>query len=221
MIVERIMQYIEYKGINKNIFYKETGLSNGFLDKVKDIGSSKIEQILNTYDDIEPNWLITGKGEMIVLKNNLVSEELMDYVVNKQPINVKNFKNVKPFYNQVIKSGKSITDYINIDILDGYIYNLPGLSSTINIFPVIGFSMLPEVLENALIGLKKVKTWETMDTSKKYLIITKKDRMIKYIEHDDNDNSIFWCLAPKYQKFKIYKEDIVEIHRITFVLNPA
>lgn len=65
MIVDRILQLIEFKGINKSRFYKETGLSNGFLDKVKDIGASKIEDILNTYDDINPEWLLTGKGYMI------------------------------------------------------------------------------------------------------------------------------------------------------------
>lgn len=67
MIVERILQIIEYKGINKRKLYIETGLSNGFLDKVKDIGASKIEQILNVYSDINPEWLVTGKGNMIKL----------------------------------------------------------------------------------------------------------------------------------------------------------
>lgn len=65
MIIERVLQLIEFKGLNKSRFYKDTGLSNGFLDKVKDIGSSKLEDILNAYPDINPAWLITGKGEMI------------------------------------------------------------------------------------------------------------------------------------------------------------
>ena len=37
MIVERIIELIDYKGINKRKFFLKTGLSNGFLDKVKDI----------------------------------------------------------------------------------------------------------------------------------------------------------------------------------------
>ncbi len=65
MIVERILQIIEYKGISKNKFYTETSLSNGFLDKVKDVGVSKVEIILSTYPDINPTWLLTGKGEML------------------------------------------------------------------------------------------------------------------------------------------------------------
>ena len=64
MIVDRILQLIEYKGINKRKFYIETGLSNGFLDKVKNIGGSKIEKILIAYPDINPEWLLTGNGNM-------------------------------------------------------------------------------------------------------------------------------------------------------------
>lgn len=66
MIIDRIMQIIDFKGINKRKFYIETGLSNGFLDKVKDIGVSKIELILNTYPDINPIWLLTGIGHMTI-----------------------------------------------------------------------------------------------------------------------------------------------------------
>jgi hypothetical protein len=81
-MIERIFQIIEYKGINKSVFYKSTGLSNGFLDKVKDIGVSKLEQILNAYPDINMEWLLTGKGEMLkselpVVKTN---ETELDYL---------------------------------------------------------------------------------------------------------------------------------------------
>ncbi|OWP83226.1 hypothetical protein BWK59_11660 [Flavobacterium davisii] len=69
MIIDRILKFIEYKGISKSKFYKETSLSNGFLDKVKDIGVSKIEHILTTYPDINIEWLLLGKGEMLKTKN--------------------------------------------------------------------------------------------------------------------------------------------------------
>lgn len=62
---ERILQFIDFKGITKNKFYKETGLSNGFLDKVNDIGVSKLEQILITYPEINPEFMIFGREPMI------------------------------------------------------------------------------------------------------------------------------------------------------------
>ncbi|EHM7979745.1 peptidase S24 [Elizabethkingia anophelis] len=66
MIGDRILQFIRYKGINKSTFYKEVGLSNGFLDKAtKNIGTSKIEQMLKAYPEINPDWFLTGEGNML------------------------------------------------------------------------------------------------------------------------------------------------------------
>ncbi|WP_404812119.1 transcriptional regulator [Capnocytophaga canimorsus] len=67
-IIERILYFIEYKGITKYEFHKVNGFSNGFLDKNRAIGSDKCEKILENYPEISPEWLITGKGEM--LKNS-------------------------------------------------------------------------------------------------------------------------------------------------------
>jgi hypothetical protein len=61
---ERILEYLKNKKITKYQFYKETGLSNGFLDKDGAIGSDKCEQICYQYKDLSAEWLITGKGNM-------------------------------------------------------------------------------------------------------------------------------------------------------------
>lgn len=63
-ISDRILQYLEFKGITKNKFYVNVGLSNGFLDKKPNIGADKIERILEFYPDINLYWLILGVGPM-------------------------------------------------------------------------------------------------------------------------------------------------------------
>lgn len=82
MIQDRIIKYIEFKGLTKYKFYKETSLSNGFLDKKGSIGVDKCEIIYSKYPDINLEWLITGNGEMIKrndsnnFKSSLKSKEL-------------------------------------------------------------------------------------------------------------------------------------------------
>lgn len=71
-MIDRILQFIDYKGISKLSFYKEVGLSNGFLDKNKSIGSEKLVKILNSYPEIEPLWLLLGQGEMLKKNINIV-----------------------------------------------------------------------------------------------------------------------------------------------------
>lgn len=62
---ERLLQFIDYKGIKKAEFYKKTQLSNGFLDKNANISSDKIEIISSVYEDLDLYWLITGTGNML------------------------------------------------------------------------------------------------------------------------------------------------------------
>lgn len=95
MIVDRILKIIELEKLNKAQFYKITGLSNGFLDKVKDVGASKLESILNSFPHINPEWLLTGKGEM-----------LRD-AVSKQE--------VKPDCTEVVKDKNRIIELLELD----------------------------------------------------------------------------------------------------------
>lgn len=71
---ERILQFVDYKNLSKNKFYKETGLSNGFLDKNNHPGADKLEQIISIYPELNPEWLLTGKGEMLRdIQNNTIA----------------------------------------------------------------------------------------------------------------------------------------------------
>lgn len=113
LIIDRILQIIDFKGINKNKFYKEAGLSNGFLDKVrKDIGSSKIEQILKAYPEINPDWFLTGEGKMLKkdIPGTSVKESLKAYSQEdeKNIINEleKRYKEDKELYEKLILSYK-------------------------------------------------------------------------------------------------------------------
>lgn len=74
------MQYLEYKAITKYKFYQKTGISNGFLDKKGAIGSDKCEIIISYFPDLNPEWLLTGKGEMLKIGIvNDVGEPKVEY----------------------------------------------------------------------------------------------------------------------------------------------
>ncbi len=62
---ERLLQYLEYKGISKNKFYIQTGVSNGTLDKPSGLTLETVEKFYSIYPDINIVWLLTGQGEML------------------------------------------------------------------------------------------------------------------------------------------------------------
>lgn len=74
MIVKRLKEYIDFKGISIAAFERSIGMSNASFGKsLKNngaIGTDKLENILFEYPDISPIWLLTGEGEMIKSDNN-------------------------------------------------------------------------------------------------------------------------------------------------------
>lgn len=62
---ERVVQFIEYKGITKYKFCKDLGFSNKFLDNSSNMGTDKACKILQYFPDLSPEWLITGNGDML------------------------------------------------------------------------------------------------------------------------------------------------------------
>lgn len=86
--VEKILKYLDSKGISKREFYRLTGISNGFLDKTKNIGSDNLAKIFSIYKDLNRDWLLMDEGDMIVqpqtpypqnIKVNSVHEANVDY----------------------------------------------------------------------------------------------------------------------------------------------
>lgn len=65
---ERLLYYIEQKGISKLQFYKDLDIKRGLLDgdKLKaTITDVVIAKILARYTDLNIIWLLTGQGEML------------------------------------------------------------------------------------------------------------------------------------------------------------
>jgi len=84
---ERILQVIDYYGLNKNKFYVKTGLSNGFLDKKGSVGTDKLEKIMASFPDVDPIWLLTGKGNMFLPNSETRIREYLTSVESKMSVN--------------------------------------------------------------------------------------------------------------------------------------
>ena len=84
-IKERILQYIDFKDISKKDFVKNLTMSYENLKGLSlksELGGDKLCEILLEYDEISPEWLITGKGNM--LKSKFVESDCEIQNVNCQ-----------------------------------------------------------------------------------------------------------------------------------------
>ncbi|PHS07055.1 MAG: hypothetical protein COA88_09520 [Kordia sp.] len=72
-IKERILQFAETQINSKQMFFAEVGLKySDFTGKSKesDLNSKAVAEILLTYKEINPYWLLMGKGEMLLTNSN-------------------------------------------------------------------------------------------------------------------------------------------------------
>lgn len=87
----RIKQFLEYKGISKNKFYVQTGLSVGFLDNGNSLVVDKLKKIFNTYPEINIEWVITGEGSMIKTKQTTTSNAALLDIIKEKDARIEQF----------------------------------------------------------------------------------------------------------------------------------
>lgn len=69
-LLERLNEYITFKGYSMKAFEESVGMSNGALGTTikngQGIRSDKLENILSVHADLSAEWLVRGVGSMII-----------------------------------------------------------------------------------------------------------------------------------------------------------
>ncbi len=65
----RITQFIDFKKISKRAFSSTIDVSHNFFSNESAIGSDVLEKIFSIYPELNMDWVITGRGEMIYSSN--------------------------------------------------------------------------------------------------------------------------------------------------------
>ncbi len=148
---ERILQFLDYKGISKNKFYQETGISNGTLDKSSGLSLETVEKFYTIYPEINPDWLITGKGDMIKSDKNLnvisSNRKTTDGRIEEQEVPLYDFEataGLKDLFNS--DTPRKVLDTIKIP-------NIPKCDGAIS---VTGDSMYPLLKSGDIVLYKQV-----------------------------------------------------------------
>lgn len=65
-IKNRTKEFIEHKGLTVSGFEEMCNLSNGYVSSMrKGYGRDKLNNVLNTFPDLNRDWLLYGEGEML------------------------------------------------------------------------------------------------------------------------------------------------------------
>jgi len=64
-IKQNILIFLDFKGLSRYEFYQITGITRGILDQNNGISEYNIAKFLAYYTEINPEWLLTGRGSMV------------------------------------------------------------------------------------------------------------------------------------------------------------
>ncbi|MBK6978818.1 MAG: hypothetical protein IPH28_18435 [Cytophagaceae bacterium] len=87
-MLERLKEFIVYKNFSIRKFETILEIGNGTISRAikysKEIGSDKIAKICKLFPDLNPIWLITGRGQMLnTSEPNILNEPEEVYGLDK------------------------------------------------------------------------------------------------------------------------------------------
>lgn len=229
--INRVIQYIDNKGINNSLFEKKCGLSNGYLGtqlrRNADLGEGVLNKILDNCLDVSPEWLLTGRGEMLKSEGatKVIKTPRVEII---EPIKVEG-RSLMPKVVVVDDDDNDRIPLVSVKAQAGYLegyddsnyieelptYSLPEMrNGTYRMFQVSGFSMYPTLQDGSYVIGKFVEDWEWLGDNRVCVVVTERDGVIvKRVTNRAREKGFLYCKSDNrdYKHIKVMLEDIKEI----------
>lgn len=217
-IKDRVLYVAEIKGVSREIFFEELGLSySNFkgIQKKSALSSDSIDKILTKYSDIDANWIITGKGN--VIKSDLIHSTS----IISEP---------KPIYGTPIKQKNVLgIPLIPIEAMAGYgsgsmqvmeyeaeRFLVPTFKGADYLIGVRGSSMYPKYNSGDIVACKHLAIDTFFQWNKVYVLDTIQGALIKRVcKGSDEDHVLIVSDNEKFDSFELHRS---EIHAIAIVV---
>lgn len=183
-IKSRILEYIDFKGIEKGKFFSDLGVSSSNFRSgglKSEVGGEVIAKILSTHPDINSDWLITGSGPMV--SDNKVTEFRLRTDVNRSEQEI-------PLYNYEASAGmvELFKDTSRTEAID--FIRIPDLPKCDGAIYVTGDSMYPLLKSGDIVMYKQINDFsQGIFFGEMYIISIDLDGdefvSIKYIQRSD------------------------------------
>jgi phage repressor protein C with HTH and peptisase S24 domain len=201
MIKERVIQIVEQKGIIKEDFFPKIGMTSAnFRGNARNtpLNSNAIENILSELPDVNPEWLLTGKGEMLKeATNNEITKihkptKYMEKIIEAQEITLYDISAAANLKTLFVQKNQNILGKItlpNIPKCDGAMY-------------VTGDSMDPIIKSGDIICYKEIYDFNNIIYGEMYIVSIDMEGdeylSVKYITRSDKGDA--WVRLESHNK---------------------
>lgn len=204
-IKQRILSFAASLGISKRDFYTKIGVSRGTLESKTGITEDVITKFFATYPEVNIEWLMTGRGEMLVGSQATHTRY--------QPANIAEH----PVASLATEPGKGIP-LIPIEAMAGALtseqtvleyecerYVVPVFKGADFLIPVKGSSMYPKYSSGDIVACQRVPMSDLFfQWNKVYVIDTTQGPLIKRIKPgSDKEHVLIVSDNEKYDPFEL------------------
>ena len=203
-IKERILEISDYKGIGKEKFIENFGMTYGNFkgkQKLTSLNSDFLDKILSEIPEINAEWLLTGKGSM------LKEEQGSNLPVATRAEEQEGIPLIPTDAMAGIANGE-----ISILELDCERYVIPMFRGADYLISVKGSSMIPKYSSGDVVACKRVPMQDIFfQWNKVYVLDTNQGAIIKRVAKSEEDHIKIVSENPKYEPFDLHLSQIYAI----------
>lgn len=213
-IKQRILSFAGTLGISKRDFYTKIGVSRGTLESKTGITEDVITKFFATYPEINIEWLMTGRGEMLADKPAQTSINTEDN---------------RPIASLATKPGEGIP-LLPIEAMAGALtseqtvfeyecerYVIPVFKGADFLVPVKGSSMYPKYNSGDIVACQRVPMSDLFfQWNKVYVIDTTQGPLIKRIKPGSDKEHIL--IVSDNEKYDPFELPYSAIHAVALVI---
>ena len=239
--IERLQYYMQEKGINDNQMTVNAGLSVGLIGKAKSstkgMNATNIEKILLAYPDLNSDWLLTGRGDMLKterppMQQTTTQECSTRDKITKNEANRQTFeyKSEKKIAHRVPEGRKEGIPLIPIEAMAGALtseqtvleyecerYVVPVFKGADFLIPVKGSSMYPKYSSGDIVACQRVPMSDLFfQWNKVYVIDTNQGALIKRIKPGSTSDRIL--IVSDNEKYDPFELPVSAIHAVALVI---
>lgn len=200
-IKQNILLYLAEKGVTSYEFYKASGITRGILQQNNGISEDNIARFLAYAPDVNIEWLITGKGDMLRNKE-VVTQRKAEPAL---PV-LKNSHEGIPLIPLSAMAG-AFTGETSVMEYECERYVIPAFKGADFLIPVKGDSMQPTYYPGDLVACQRIPLNDLFfQWNKTYVLDTKQGPLIKRVRRgSDDDHVLIVSDNAEYEPFELEK----------------
>lgn len=216
IIKHRILEFIDYKGITKYRFYKNSGITRGVLEKKGGISEDNIAKFIACFPEVCETWILTGTGPM--LKQGYDDSPQQPHDISERPAvyNPEQQRGIPLITMEDIARWGEGDGLQTKGETTSYVVAEFHSSGADFMVEISGDAMHPEYRSGDRVACKKLPLDTFFQWNKVYVLTTVQGGMIKRVRESSLQNHIK-CVSdnPEYQTIDL---NLDAVHALAIVL---